>query len=149
MWFRNLHLYRLTTTFELSPEELSEKLAEKRFAPCGRQAEESLGWVSPIHRSRDYLVHSAGGCTLICMRREQKVIPILSKLFASSDRGIRRGLLENINSFGSALPDSLVESQIYPSVQSGFTDTNPYLRELTLKSMAVLGSKLSAKTNNP
>ena len=88
------------------------------------------------------------GDTLSQSEREQKVIPILSKLFASSDRGIRRGLLENINSFGSALPDSLVESQIYPSVQSGFTDTNPYLRELTLKSMAVLGSKLSAKTLN-
>jgi len=75
MWFRNLHLYRLTKPFELSPEELDEKLAEKRFEPCGRQAEESVGWISPIHRSRDYLVHAASGCTLICMRREQKVIP--------------------------------------------------------------------------
>jgi len=75
MWFRNLHLYRLTNTFELSPEELAEKLVEKRFVPCGRQAEESVGWVSPIHRSKDYLVHAASGCILFCMRREQKVIP--------------------------------------------------------------------------
>ena len=75
MWFRNLHLYRLTKNFELSPEQLADKLAEKRFEPCGRQAEESIGWVSPIHRSKDYLVHAAGGCILICMRREQKVIP--------------------------------------------------------------------------
>lgn len=29
---------------------------------------------------------------------------------------------------------------------AGFTDANPYLRELTLKSMAVLGPKLSQKT---
>ena len=29
---------------------------------------------------------------------------------------------------------------------AGFTDANPYLRELTLKSMAVLGAKLSQKT---
>ena len=75
MWFRNLHLYRLTKPFDLSPEALAEKLEEKRFTPCGRQTEESLGWVSPIHRSKEYLVHAAGGCTLICMRREQKVIP--------------------------------------------------------------------------
>jgi len=75
MWFRNLHLYRLSTPFELSPEELADKLAEKRFTPCGRQADESIGWVSPIHRSKDYLVHAASGCILICMRREQKVIP--------------------------------------------------------------------------
>jgi recombination associated protein RdgC len=75
MWFRNLHLYRLTNQFELSPEALADKLAEKRFVPCGRQAEESVGWVSPIHRSKDYLVHAASGCILFCMRREQKVIP--------------------------------------------------------------------------
>ena len=89
MWFRNLHLYRLTTNFELSPEELADKLAEKRFLPCGRQAEESVGWVSPIHRNRDYLVHAAGGCILICMRREQKVIP------ASA---VKEALEERVNS---------------------------------------------------
>ena len=36
--------------------------------------------------------------------------------------------------------------QVYNHVASGFTDANPYLRELTLKSMAVLGPKLSQKT---
>ena len=80
--------------------------------------------------------------------RGKQVVPILTKLFASHDRGIRRGLLENIASFGHALPASLVEEQIYPNVQSGFGDSNPYLRELTLKSMVVLGPKISAKTLN-
>ncbi len=75
MWFKNLHLYQLSTPFELSPEQLAEKLEEKRFLPCAKMAEESVGWVSPIHRSKEYLVHAAGGCILICMRREQKVIP--------------------------------------------------------------------------
>lgn len=36
--------------------------------------------------------------------------------------------------------------QIYNQVAGGFGDANPYLRELTLKSMAVLGPKLSQKT---
>ncbi|MET1255078.1 recombination-associated protein RdgC [Aliikangiella maris] len=75
MWFRNLHLYRLSKSFELSADELAEKLDDKRFQPCGRQAEESVGWISPIHRERDYLIHAGGGAVLICMRREQKVIP--------------------------------------------------------------------------
>ena len=39
-------------------------------------------------------------------------------------------------------------AQIYGQVASGFADGNPYLRELTLKSMAVLGPKLSQKTLN-
>lgn len=75
MWFRNLHLYHLSAPFPLSPEQLAEKLAEKRFQPCARQAELSLGWISPIHRNKDHLVHAANGCVLFCMRREQKVIP--------------------------------------------------------------------------
>lgn len=41
-----------------------------------------------------------------------QVVPAISKLFASNDRGIRRSLLENINSFGPAMPNSLVEEQV-------------------------------------
>lgn len=41
-----------------------------------------------------------------------QVVPILTKLFASSDRGIRRGLLENIATYGPALPDKIVEEQV-------------------------------------
>ncbi|PRW61211.1 putative inactive serine threonine- kinase scy1 isoform X1 [Chlorella sorokiniana] len=86
------------------------------------------------------------GKTLPEEEQTKQVVPILTKLFASSDRGIRRGLLENIASYGPALPDKVVEDQIYNNVAAGFTDANPYLRELTLKSMAVLGPKLSQKT---
>jgi len=41
-----------------------------------------------------------------------------------------------------------IESQIYPQVAAGFSDTNAYLRELTLKSMLILAPKLSQKTVN-
>lgn len=160
-----------------------------------------------------------------------QVVPIITKLFTSHDRGIRRGLLENIASFGPGLPDAIVEDQarlacglgaagvqpggaqagqqavpcqksasacwkesvragpprpiapgaadspskalppsscrlpptlrtphaehhrapryhpqIYTNVAAGFADANPYLRELTLKAMAVLGPKLSQKS---
>ena len=40
------------------------------------------------------------------------MVPILTKLFASHDRGIRRGLLENIAAYGPSLPDRLVEEQV-------------------------------------
>ena len=35
---------------------------------------------------------------------------------------------------------------MYPHVATGFSDSNAYLRELTLKSMLVLAPKLSQKT---
>lgn len=42
----------------------------------------------------------------------------------------------------------MVETQVYPNVATGFSDSNAYLRELTLKSMLVLAPKLSQKTLN-
>lgn len=75
MWFKNLHVYRLPEHFSLSADDLADKLEERRFQACARQADKTVGWVSPIHRNKEYLVHAAGGCILFCMRKEQKIIP--------------------------------------------------------------------------
>lgn len=76
------------------------------------------------------------------------MVPTLSKLFASTDRTIRRSLLENIDSFGRGLPPAVVEEQIFPPLSAGFTDSIALMRELTLKSMIVLAPKLSQRTIN-
>ena len=86
--------------------------------------------------------------TLQSEEKEAVVVPVIVKLFSSPDRGIRRTLLENIQSFGPELSDVLVEEQIYPKLQLGFGDVNPYIRELTLKSMVILAPKLSQRTLN-
>jgi len=75
MWFKNLHIYKIPSSFPFSADELAEKLESKRFQSCGRMVDKTLGWVSPIHRNKEYLVHAASGCILFCMRKEQKVIP--------------------------------------------------------------------------
>jgi len=80
--------------------------------------------------------------------KEAMIVPVIVKLFSSPDRGIRRCLLENIQSFGPEMSNQLVEEQIYPKIQPGFTDANPYIRELTLKSMVILGPKLNSRTLN-
>ena len=86
--------------------------------------------------------------TLSAEEKESIVVPVIVKLFSSPDRGIRRTLLENIQSFGPELSNGLVEEQIYPKLQLGFTDVNPYIRELTLKSMVILAPKLQQRTLN-
>ena len=43
-------------------------------------------------------------------------------------------------------PQSVVEDQIYPSLQSGFADDNAYIRELTLKATLALAPKLKQAT---
>jgi SCY1-like protein 1 len=40
----------------------------------------------------------------------------------------------------------VLEDQIYVHLQSGFTDQNAYIRELTLKSILPLAPRLSNKT---
>eukprot|EP01025_Chloroclados_australasicus_P044658 TRINITY_DN4855_c0_g2_i1.p1 TRINITY_DN4855_c0_g2~~TRINITY_DN4855_c0_g2_i1.p1 ORF type:complete len:807 (+),score=106.86 TRINITY_DN4855_c0_g2_i1:50-2422(+) len=79
---------------------------------------------------------------------QEKVVPAISKLFASNDRSIRRSLLESITIFGPYLTEKVVEEQIYPNMQNGFQETNAYLRELTLKAMLTLAPKMSQKTLN-
>ncbi|KAH7282409.1 hypothetical protein KP509_35G029600 [Ceratopteris richardii] len=75
-----------------------------------------------------------------------KVLPTLTKLFASNDRGIRVGLLQHIDQFGSSLSSQVVDEQVFPHLANGFSDTSAFLRELTLKAMLILVPKLSQRT---
>ncbi|KAL6763611.1 armadillo-type protein [Haematococcus lacustris] len=86
------------------------------------------------------------GNTLESEEFNRRVVPTLSKLFASPDRSLRRSLLESIDSYASHLTTPVLEEQIYVHMQSGFTDGNAYIRELTLKSMLSLAPKLTNKT---
>ena len=55
-------------------------------------------------------------------------------------------MLEGLDTYGLHLSPATVEDQIYPHLQTGFSDANAYIRELTLKSMLTLAPKLSNKT---
>lgn len=75
-----------------------------------------------------------------------KILPTVVKLFASNDRAIRVGLLQQIDQFGSSLSTQVVDEQIFSHLATGFSDTSAFLRELTLKSMLTLAPKLSQRT---
>jgi len=75
MWFKNLALYRFTEPFTLVADELEQKLDDKRFTPCGKQDEFSLGWTSPVGGSSEQLIHASNGFMMLCLKKEEKVIP--------------------------------------------------------------------------
>ncbi len=75
MWFKNLALYRFTEPFTLAADELEEKLEDKRFRPCGGHDEFSLGWTSPIGNTTEQLIHASNGFMMLCLKKEEKVIP--------------------------------------------------------------------------
>lgn len=75
MWFRNARVFRFTKPFDITPEELEEKLAADAFKPCGPQETTRHGWVSPLGKNSEMLVHSAGGYHLVALRKEEKLLP--------------------------------------------------------------------------
>lgn len=75
MWFRNLQLYRLIETFEHTPESLHEALSEGAFKPCAGLDTHSIGWVPPAGREASQLVHASNGRIMLCLRREDRILP--------------------------------------------------------------------------
>lgn len=75
MWFKNIRAYRLSSPFELSPEQLGEQMSSRIFQPCAKSQALSLGWVAPLGGESEELVHAANGRFLICLKREEKILP--------------------------------------------------------------------------
>ena len=88
---------------------------------------------------------------------QQKIIPVIVKMFSSTDRAMRIRLLQQVlfylitfsddvillpsnilvclqmEQFIQYLNEAAVNNQIFPHVVHGFTDTNPAIREQTVK----------------
>jgi len=79
---------------------------------------------------------------------QARVIPIISTLFSSTDRSIRRSLINSITEYAPHLTEAVVEGSIYPQLTKGLSEPNAYLREQTLKAMLPLAPKLSQRTLN-
>lgn len=75
MWFKNLLIYRFSSPFTLDLETLETQLEEQAFVPCGKRDTSKYGWVSPMGDHSEQLAHTAAGKTLLCARREEKIIP--------------------------------------------------------------------------
>ena len=75
MWFKNIRAYRLTSPFDLSPEQLGQQLAQRAFQPCAKSQALSTGWVPPLGDDSEELVHAAGGRLLLRLKREEKLLP--------------------------------------------------------------------------
>lgn len=75
MWFKNLLVYRFTKPFMLTDLALEEKLAEHTFQACNNQQTSSFGWVSPLGKHGEQLVHSTNGFLMICAKEQEKLLP--------------------------------------------------------------------------
>ena len=75
MWFKNLRVYRLTQKLDLSADNLSEHLSKNKFKPCSKMDFSRFGWVPPMGKLGEELVHPVGQYILISARRQEKILP--------------------------------------------------------------------------
>lgn len=74
MWFKNLQLFQLNKDIELDLSKLESQLEAFRFEPCKSIETYRLGWTLPA-ATAGQLHHASGGAILLCLRRQEKVIP--------------------------------------------------------------------------
>ena len=74
MWFRNLQIFRLTSGWDYTGEQLTEALQKGLFQGCGATDRVARGWVPP-RGTEGVLVFSVGRQQLIALGIEQKLLP--------------------------------------------------------------------------
>lgn len=129
MWFRNLRLYRLTKPFKLSAQQLNGQLESQAFHDCPRLQPFSYGWVAPLGRLGQELVHAANGRMLLCARREEKILPagvirdmVQDKVAQLEDERMRRVSRREKN----LIRDDLLQ-ELMPRALSRCTHTFAYI----------------------
>ena len=83
------------------------------------------------------------GATLTPAEFQAVIIPAVTRLFASTERLVRVHLLSSIDQYAQHLSAELVNDTIFRHVITGFHDSQPILREATMKSMPHFVGKLS------
>jgi len=121
--FRNLRLYRLQSPWPASEAALSDHLAEAAFKPCSPFSEQSVGWEAPTGLEADPLCRRVGGCDLLALRRQTRLLPAAAinevlpgrvaefqtRVGREPSRKERRQLRDEV--YGELLPKALLRSQ--------------------------------------
>ncbi|VVT56871.1 uncharacterized protein SAPINGB_P005358 [Magnusiomyces paraingens] len=76
------------------------------------------------------------------------VAPLIVKQFAAPDRAVRTSLLQSLPDYIAFMDTRLVSDKVWPSLATGFSDTDPALRELTVRAVFSIASKLSDRILN-
>jgi recombination associated protein RdgC len=121
--FRNLRLYRLQSPWPESEAALSDRLAEVAFKPCSPFSEQAAGWEAPTGLEADPYCRRVGGCDLLSLRRQTRLLPAAAinevlplrvaefqaRVGRDPSRKERRDLRDEV--YGELLPKALLRSQ--------------------------------------
>lgn len=74
MWFKNLKIYRLASSWNLTAQQLDAQLAKEAFVSVGAAAPLSVGWVTPREQDARF-AYSVDHQILCAHRTEKKLLP--------------------------------------------------------------------------
>jgi recombination associated protein RdgC len=75
MWFKNIFIFAFTRPFTVNKADLDTQLSAHSFTPCASTEMARFGWVNALGKYGDEKSCQVNGNTLICARKEEKVLP--------------------------------------------------------------------------
>ena len=90
---------------------------------------------------------AAGALVQVCslfspQKFQERMQPIILKLAALADRGVRYKLVTGVSSFADLMEKKAFEKEFVLEIFSGFSDSHPAIREATLRAVLVFAPKL-------
>ena len=79
---------------------------------------------------------------------EQQILPVVVKLFSSTDRATRLQLLQQMEALVEHMDSTTINTKVFGDLATGFLDTNPTIREHTVKAIMYLAPKLNSQNLN-
>jgi len=73
MWFKNLKLYRLAASWNLTADQVEQALEKQAFRGSNSLEMQTLGWLPPSENGG--LVHTVNGQMLLNLRVDKKLLP--------------------------------------------------------------------------
>ena len=121
MWFNNLRIYTLTEAIQ---GDVAAKLAQFPFVPCASLDPVKYGFVPPVPNGTDY-IHVVNGCTLICAKRQEKILPgsVIKEILDAKVAELGRPVGRNER---STLKDEIIFS-LLPNAMARSTLTYAYI----------------------
>lgn len=73
--FKNIIMYRIGPDWQVSPEQLEDKLQAGRFVECAASQEKSIGWTEPRGQANGLLLESVANQWILKLMVETRALP--------------------------------------------------------------------------
>lgn len=73
--FKNVIMYRIAPDWQITPQQLEERLQSGRFVECGATQEKSVGWIEPRGQANGALLESVAEQWILKLMVETRALP--------------------------------------------------------------------------